>query len=147
MTSFNQIGEVVKLARMNYGAPDSMKERTPVKTTDMINKTIVIDEIVVMNKLKRDENGQPVKSKKDPTKDIYQPVVYIAFDGDKYFATKSGFLIDQLKEITSEQLVYFYEKQNITIPDVNGVKVKITQEKVKYRDGKLYDQIKFVDAE
>lgn len=144
-TSMSQLAHDVMTARKNFGAPESMKLREPVKTTDMYGKTIIIDEIVVMNKVKKDDQGNVIMTK-DGQKEIYQPFVYVAFDGDKYFSTKSSILIEQLEALSGIDLVY-YEKKEVIVPEVKGLKALISTEKVKYRDGKLYDQCIFKDAE
>ena len=145
MTSFNQLAKDVLTMRKNYGAPESMKLREPIKTQDMINKSITIDEIIIMNKVKKDDDGNIIMTK-DGQKEIYQPFVYVAFDGDKYFSTKSQLLIDQLVALSGQELV-FYEKKDVSVNKVKGLKAKIITEKVKYRDGKYYDQVLFDDAE
>lgn len=145
MTSFNQLAKDVLTARKNFGAPESMKLREPVKTNDMTNKVITIDEIIVSNKVKKDDDGNVIMTK-DGQREIYQPFVYVAFDGDKYFSTKSQLLIDQLVALSKQELV-FYEKKEVPVKSVSGLKVTISTEKVRYRDGKMYDQVIFKDAE
>lgn len=145
MTSFNQLAKDVLTARKNFGAPESMKLREPVKTNDMTNKVITIDEIIVSNKVKKDDDGNIIMTK-DGQREIYQPFVYVAFDGDKYFSTKSQLLIDQLVALSKQELV-FYEKKEVPVKGVSGLKVTISTEKVRYRDGKMYDQVIFKDAE
>jgi hypothetical protein len=145
MTSFSLAARDVMTMRKNFGAPESMKLLEPVKTQDMTGKTITIDEIIVSNKVKKDENGNVIMTK-DGQKEIYQPFVYVAFDNGFYFSTKSQLLIDQLKTITGQELV-FYEKKEVPVNIKKGTKAKISTEKVKYRDGKMYDQVVFTDAE
>ena len=145
MTSFNQLARDVLTKRKNYGAPESMQLREPVKTQDMTNKIITIDEIVVSNKVKKDDDGNIIMTK-DGQKEIYQPFVYVAFDGDKYFSTKSQLLIDQLTALSGQELV-FYEKKEVSVNKVKGLKATVSTEKVKYRDGKYYDQVILKDAE
>ena len=144
-TSMSEIAHNVMMARKNFGAPESMRMREAVKTTDMKDKVITIDEIVVMNKVKRDDDGNPIMTK-DGQKEIYQPYVYVAFDGDKFFSTKSSILVEQLEALSGEQLVY-YEKKEVPVKKAKGLTVKVGSEDVKYRDGKMYGQIIFKDAE
>lgn len=145
MTSFNQLATDVLNMRKNFGAPESMKLLIRVPIDEVVNKTITIDEIVVSNKVKKDDNGNIVMTK-DGQKEIYQPFVYVAFDDGKYFSTKSQLLIDQLETLTGQELTV-YEKKEIPVNKVKGLKVKVSTEKVKYRDGKMYDQYLFLDAE
>lgn len=145
MTSFNQLATDVLNMRKNFGAPESMKLLIRVPIDEVVNKTITIDEIVVSNKVKKDDNGNTVMTK-DGQKEIYQPFVYVAFDDGKYFSTKSQLLIDQLETLTGQELVV-YEKKEVPVNKVKGLKVKVSTEKVKYRDGKMYDQYLFLDAD
>lgn len=145
MTSFNQLATDVLNMRKNFGAPESMKLLIRIPIDEVVNKTITIDEIVVSNKVKKDDNGNTVMTK-DGQKEIYQPFVYVAFDDGKYFSTKSQLLIDQLVTLTGQELVV-YEKKEVPVNKVKGLKVKVSTEKVKYRDGKMYDQYLFLDAD
>lgn len=145
MTSFNQLATDVMNMRKNFGAPESMKLLIRVPIDEVVNKTITIDEIIVSNKVKKDDDGNVIKTK-DGQKEIYQPFVYVAFDDGKYFSTKSQLLIDQLVTLTGQELVV-YEKKEIPVNKVKGLKVKVSTEKVKYRDGKMYDQYLFLDAD
>lgn len=141
---FDELAKNVMTKRKNFGAPENMMLKDMVETKDMFGKTITIDNIIVRNKLKVDKDTKEViKSKKG--EDIYQTVVYIAFDGDKFFATKSALIIEEIKMITNTEIV-FREKKDIEITDFNGKKVKIGAGKVKYADKKEYDQPIFVDA-
>ena len=147
--SFNQLGKEVKLMRANYGAPESFMLKERVKTSDMSGKKITLDNIVVSNQVKMDKNREgkyvPVKTA-DGSKDIYQALAYVGFDGDKYFVTKSQLLIRQLERLTGETLV-FYEPKETEIQQVKGTTIIVSSEKVKYADGKDYEQIIFDDAE
>lgn len=145
MTSFNQLATDVMNMRKNFGAPESMKLLIRVPIDEVVNKTITIDEIIVSNKVKKNDDGTVVMTK-DGQKEIYQPFVYVAFDDGKYFSTKSQLLIDQLVTLTGQELVV-YEKKEVPVNKVKGLKVKVSTEKVKYRDGKMYDQYLFLDAD
>lgn len=144
-TDMSQILGQVLNARNNYGAPDSFKNKTRVKSEDMSGQTITIDEVVILTKVKRDDNGEIVKSK-DGTKDIYQPYAYIAYDGDKYFSTKSALMIEQFVAISGIEIPR-YEKAELNVKGVKGVTAKVSEEKVKYADGKMYSQPVLISAE
>ena len=145
MTSFNQLATDVMNMRKNFGAPESMKLLKRIPVEELVGKTITIDEIIVSNKVKKDDNGNVIMTK-DGQKEIYQPFVYVAFDDGSYFSTKSQLLVDQLETLTGQELAVF-EKKEIPVNKVKGTKVKVSTEKVKYRDGKMYDQYLFLDAE
>lgn len=140
-----EVAKNVMRARMNYGAPESMKLRESTKVSDVTGKTITIDEIVVSNKVKKDKDGNVVKTK-DGEKEIYQPYIYVAYDGDFYFSTASQILLEQLEALSGQEL-RAYEKLEVKVKKVDGLKVLVSSEKVKYRDGKFYDQAIFNDAE
>ena len=131
--------------RKNFGAPESMKLLKRIPVEELVGKTITIDEIIVSNKVKKDDNGNVIMTK-DGQKEIYQPFVYVAFDDGSYFSTKSQLLVDQLETLTGQELAVF-EKKEIPVNKVKGTKVKVSTEKVKYRDGKMYDQYLFLDAD
>lgn len=145
MTSMSATLSTVLTMRKNYGAPESMKLREPVKVTDLTGQTITIDEVIVSNKVKKDKDGNVVMTK-DGQKEIYQPYVYVAFDNDKYFSTASQLMLEQFETIAKTQLRAF-EKSEIPVKGVKGLVAKVSSEKVKYRDGKMYDQPVLVDAE
>ena len=140
--SFSAIAKDVMTARKNYGAPDSMKLKDSVESKNMVGKTITIDEIIVINRVKVDKDTKEIiKNKKG--EDIYQAIAYVAFDGDKFFATKSAILIEQLADYCGYELV-FNEKKDVSVDGVKGQTVTVSQDKVKYRDGKMYDNIIFL---
>ena len=143
-TNFDNLAHEVVTARKNWGAPESMKLKESVSTKDIAGKTVVIDEVVVVNKKKYDKETKTIVKTKDG-KDIYQPIVYVAFDGDKFFATKSAILVEQLERFAKQKLTA-YEEKDFLVADLKGITVKISSEKVKYRDGKEYDQIILADA-
>lgn len=144
---FDEIAKNVMTKRKNFGAPESMmlKEMTEVK--NMVGKTITIDSIIVRNKLKKDKDtGEVLKSKTG--NDIYQSVVYVAYDKEYFFATKSPLIIEQLKEIVGKD-IQVKEVKDIIIDNLNGEKAKIGTDKVplgKGKDKKDYDYPIFVDA-
>lgn len=140
---FSAIAKDVMTARKNFGAPDSMKLKDAIDSKEMVGKTITIDEIVVINRVKVDNDTKEViKTKKGD--DVYQAIAYVAFDGDKFFATKSAILIEQLSSFCGYQLT-FNEKKDIAVDGVKGMTVTIAEDKVKYRDGKMYNNIIFND--
>lgn len=140
---FSAIAKDVMTARKNFGAPDSMKLKDSIESKDMVGKTITIDEIIVINRVKVDkETKEIIKTKKG--EDVYQAVAYVAFDGDKFFATKSAILIEQLASFCGYELV-FNEKKDIVVDGVKGMTVTVSEDKVKYRDGKMYPNIIFTD--
>lgn len=145
MTSMSETLNTVLTMRKNFGAPESFKIKEPVKVTDLTNQVITIDEVIVSNKVKKDKDGNVIKTK-DGQKEIYQPFVYVAFDGDKYFSTASQLMLEQFEAIAGKQL-RAYEKSEVPVKGVKGLTVKVSTEKVKYRDGKMYDQAVLVDAE
>ena len=144
-TNFSDLAHDVITARKNWGAPESMKLKESVSTKDISGKTIVIDEVIVMNKKKYDKEKKDYVKTKDG-KDIYQPVTYVAFDGDKFFATKSALLVEQLERFTGKKLTA-YEDKDFIIDNIKGMSVKIGGENTKYRDGKEYEQVIFLDSE
>lgn len=133
--------------RQNFGCPDSMREYQNVPATDYKRKTITIKECVVVNKPKKDRDTKDyIRNKNGDI--IYQPITYISFneDGeDKFFATSSKVLVEQLAKIEDKQLVY-YEDKTIVCDTVAGQKCKIGSMKVKYRDGQEYDNLILEDA-
>jgi hypothetical protein len=131
--------------RKNFGAPESMKLKEPVKVADLMNQNITIDEVIVSNKVKKDENGNPIMTK-DGQKEIYQPYVYVAFDEKFYFSTASQLMLEQFEALSKTELRK-YEKSEVPVKGVQGMKAKVSSEKVKYRDGKMYDQAVLVDPE
>lgn len=148
-TSFNNLAHEVVTARKNWGAPKSMQLKESISTRELAGKKIVIDEIVVMNKKKIDKETKTVVKTKDG-KEMFQPVVYVAFDKDNFFATKSAILVEQLERLTNKKLAVYEEKDFVVTDietDLKGKEVKIGAEKVKYRDGKEYDQLILLDAE
>ena len=148
-TKLNQLAKEVMLIRKNYGAPEQFALKERVKTRDMNNKIITVDCIVVSNQVqkKKNDNGEyETVMTKDGSKPIYQPVVYIGFDKDKYFVTKSQLLVRQLERLTDKTLVY-YDAKDIVIDELNNSKIKVSSDKVRYGDGEEYEQIIFNDAE
>lgn len=146
MIDFNQSAKNVMLARKNYGSPKTMLHRINVSSQELVGKTITIEDIVISIKPKRDnETKEPILNKDG--KQIYQPYAYVAYDGDKYFVSKSGILIEQIESISDTQLRGIYEQKEISIDTLNGETVSIGTEKVPYRGtGKDYDQIIFKSA-
>jgi len=144
-TSFDKLAHEVVTARKNWGAPDSMKLKESISTKTLDGKTITIDSVVVMNKKKYDSKTKQIVTTKDG-KTIYQPLVYVAFDKDKFFVTKSAILVEQLERFTGKKLVA-YEEKDFVISEMEGLTVKIGKEKVKYKDGDYYDQLIFTDSE
>ncbi len=141
---FDEVAKNVMTKRKNYGAPESMMLREMVASRDYVGKTITIDSIIVRNKKKVDKDTKEVLKTKSGA-DIYQTVVYIAFDGNKFMPTKSALIIEQLKEITGTEIC-FREVKDVVIDNLNGQKTKIGTDKVRYADKKDYDNIIFRDA-
>jgi len=140
---FSAIAKDVMTARKNFGAPDSMKLKDAIDSKEMVGKIITIDEIIVINRVKIDKDTKEIiKTKKG--EDVYQAIAYVAFDGDKFFATKSAILIEQLASFCGYQLTC-NEKKDIAVDGVKGMTVTIAEDKVKYRDGKMYNNIIFND--
>lgn len=144
-TSFDKLAHDVVTARKNWGAPESMKLKESVSTKTLPGVKITIDEVIVMNKKKYDKETKKVVLTKDG-KEMYQPVVYVAFDGDKFFVSKSAILVEQLEKFSGKKLTA-YELKDFKVDEIKGMTVKISAEKTKYRDGKEYDQLIFADAE
>lgn len=144
-TSFNQLAHDVVTARKNWGAPESMKLKESVSTKTLPGVTITIDEVIVMNKKKYDKTTKKVVLTKDG-KEMYQPVVYVAFDGTKFFVSKSALLVEQLEKFSGKKLTA-YELKDFKVDEIKGITVKISAEKTKYRNGEEYDQLIFADAE
>lgn len=140
---FNNLARKVVTGNKNWGAPESMKYKECVPTNDMSGRTITIDECIVVNKKKYDPSSKTTL-KNSRGEDIYQPVVYVAFDGEFFFATKSSLLIGQLRMLTGKELVE-YRDSSYEIPEVAGSRVSIGADKVKYRNGSYYDQLIFTD--
>lgn len=145
-TDMSQILGQVLNARNNYGAPDSFKNKVRVKSEDIDGKVITIDEVIILTKAKKDKDtGEFIKSK-DGTKIIHQPYAYIAFDGDKYFSTKSALMIEQFQAISNIEIPR-YERAEIPVKGVKGITAKVGSEKAQYADKKMYPQPVLVDAE
>ncbi len=148
-TNFSNLAHEVVTARKNWGAPKSMQLKTSISTREIAGKNITIDEVVVVNKKKVDKESKTPIMTKDG-KQIYQPVVYVAFDKDYFFASKSAILVEQFERYTGNKLAVYEEKDfNVTTmkPDLVGAVLKVGTEKVKYRDGKEYDQLILLDTE
>ena len=79
-TSMSQNLKEVMLKRKNWHAPVSMQLRERVSKDDLKDITFTIDQIIVCNRVAKDEDGKVIMTK-DGQKEIYQPQVYIAFDG------------------------------------------------------------------
>lgn len=144
-TSFNKLAHEVATARKNWGAPEDMKLRDSVSTKTLAGNVITIDSVVVMNKKKYDKKTKDIVKTKDG-KIMYQPVVYVAYGGDKFFVSKSAILVEQLERFSGKKLTA-YEEKDFVVDAIAGLTVKIGAEKVKYKDGNEYDQLIFVDAE
>lgn len=144
-TSMSQNLKEVMLKRKNWHAPVSMQLRERVSKDDLKDVIFTIDQIIVCNRVAKDEDGKIIMTK-DGQKEIYQPQVYIAFDGDKYLSTKSKIMVEQLENISDQQLV-FYEPKDVEVTGVKGLKVKLGNEKVPYGNGKSYDQPVLLDAD
>lgn len=145
-TDMSQILGQVLNVRNNYGAPDSFKNKVRVKSKDMEDRVITIDEVIIMTKAKKDKNtGEYIKSK-DGTHIIHQPYAYVAFDGDKYFSTKSSLMIEQFQAISNIEIPR-YEKAEIPVKGVKGITAKVGSEEVKYADNNTYSQPVLISAE
>ena len=131
-------------ARKNYGVPTELKTRESVNATDLKGTPIKIDACFIVNKPKWDKvnNCELVSSKGNV---VFQTVVFIGFGATRFFATTSTLLIEQLEDITGKQLRVF-ETTTIEVPEVVGQDVKVSSAKVKYHDGKEYDNVIFEDA-
>lgn len=137
MSGFSEIAKNVMTARKNYGAPEAFKLKESVESKNMTGKTITIDGCIVVSKIKYNpETKEPIMSKTGEP--IYQSVAYIAFDGDKFFATKSTPLIEQLESFSGIKLIV-KEKAEIEVPKIAGLKATVSTVKVRYADGKDYD--------
>lgn len=143
---FSETANNVIKARLNFSAPESMKLKDSVKPTEMQGKTIKIDEIIVSIKPKKDkQTKEVVLTKKGEV--VYQPTVFVAFDGNKYFATNSRVLVEQLETISNQKINGIYETKEINVGNVNNLTCKISSTQVKYRDGNYYQQMIFVDSD
>lgn len=141
---FNATADKVMRMRANFGAPETMKDLQRVSVTDLKDKVITIDQVVVVSSLTKDKDTKEVIKTKNG-EDVYTNYVYIAYNGDFYFSTKSQILLEQLEEI-SGKILKMKEKGEIAINDLDGVKAKISAKKVRYSDGKEYDNVILANA-
>lgn len=141
---FNGTADKVMRMRANFGAPESMKELERVSVTDLKDKVITIDEVVISASITKNKDTKEVVKTKNGD-DVYTNYVYVAFDGEYYFSTKSQILLEQIESICGKELK-MKEKGEIVISDLNGQKAKISTKKVRYSDGKDYDNVIFANA-
>lgn len=144
---FDEIAKDVMTKRKNFGAPEIMCLKELNEMKNLIGQTITIDSIVARNKIKYNtKTNEPLMTKKGEP--IYQCVIYIAYNGDKFTATKSPLIIEELKMLCDDTFI-FNEKKDVEITVLNGTKVKIGTDIVtlgKGKDAKDYDYPIFVDA-
>lgn len=141
---FNATADKVMRMRANFGAPDSMKELERVSVTDLKDKVITIDQVVIVSTLTKDKDTKEVIKTKNG-EDVYTNYVYIAYDGRFYFSTKSQILLEQIERISGKELK-MREKGEIAVNDLDGQKAKISSKKVRYSDGKEYDNVILANA-
>lgn len=144
---FSEAKNNVIKTRQNYGAPDEMKEYQNVSAIDCKGMKITITGCVVVNKPKKDKDTKDVIVSKNGNV-IYQQITYISFNDngeDKFFATSSKVLVEQLSKIEGKDLAV-YEEKSFTCDKVIGQRCKIGSMKVRYRDGKDYDNLILEDA-
>lgn len=141
---FNATADKVMRMRANFGAPDSMKELERVSVTDLKDKVITIDQVVIVSTLTKDKDTKEVIKTKNG-EDVYTNYVYIAYDGRFYFSTKSQILLEQIERISGKELK-MREKGEIAVNDLDGQKAKISSKKVRYSDGKEYENIILANA-
>ena len=141
--TFSDIAKNVIRARENFSAPEAFKLRERADTSTMAGKKITIDEIYVVSKVKYDSETKEPILKKDGTP-VFQQYVYVGFDKDKFFQTKSMILLEQLEMLYGQTLKVNEVKEiKVNIPE--NTPVVVGTEKVRYADKKLYDQIIFKD--
>lgn len=141
---FNATADKVMRMRANFGAPDSMKELERVSVTDLKDKVITIDQVVIVSTLTKDKDTKEVIKTKNG-EDVYTNYVYIAYDGKFYFSTKSQILLEQIERISGKDLK-MKEKGEIAVYDLDGQEAKISSKKVRYSDGKEYDNVILANA-
>ena len=76
---------------------------------------------------------------------MYTNYVYVAFDKEYYFSTKSQILLEQIEDIVGKKLK-MDSKGEVKVKDLAGETVKISSKKVRYSDGKDYDNVIFANA-
>lgn len=136
----NALKETMKI-KENAGAPASMRSLEYVEIGKLKGKTIEITECIVEQKDRYNKDGS-LMLRKDGSK-LYKTVVFVAF-GDKYTVTSSGLLVGQMGQIAGIDFLST-DKGTYNIP-ISGVKATIEMEKVRYADGKDYDNAVMRDA-
>ena len=139
----------------NKTAPDYFKsmDKVDIKT---IRDVITIDNAIVRvkPKIKKDENGQPLKDENGKFivmldfnhNAVMSIVAFVSYDnGTKYFVTTSRPIINQFKVI--DKNIDFKMVGDYTVDGIKDSKVKITTTPVKLSDGKEYEYPVFIDVE
>ena len=141
---FNATADKVMKMRANLGAPDSMKTLERVSVNDLKDKVITIDEVCIVSTITKKKDTKEVVKTKDG-KDVYTNYVYVAFDKEYYFSTKSQILLEQIEDIVGKKLK-MDSKGEVKVKDLAGETVRISAKKVRYSDGKDYDNVIFANA-
>lgn len=141
---FNSTADKVIRMRANFGSPESMKTLERVSVNDLKDKVITIDSVYIVSSVTKDKDTREVIKTKNGD-DVYTNYVYVAYDGKFFFSTKSAILLEQIEDITGKKLKMF-EKGEVAVPEFKGIKAKISSRKVRYSDGKEYDNVIFANA-
>lgn len=142
--SFDKLANNVLNARKNWGAPAYFRTLESVAVTDL-NEPFVIDKAVIFFKRKYDKATDGYVTTKDG-RQVFQPVVFVAMEDGRFFATKSSLMYDQLAMLANIDVMPDQEKV-VEVPDVSGMKARIDWKPVKYHNGREYDQPVLADAE
>lgn len=141
---FNATADKIMKMRANFGAPESMKTLERVSVNDLKDKVITIDELCIVSTITKNKDTKEVVKTKDG-KDVYTNYVYVAFDKEYYFSTKSQILLEQIEDIVGKKLK-MDSKGEVKVKDLAGETVRISAKKVRYSDGKDYDNVIFANA-
>lgn len=154
MGIFTNAKETSQRIEDNKNAPDGFKEleKVDIKTAKDV---ITIDKIVIriIDVYKKDSKGDKVKDENGKYivatdvngANIHNAVVFVAFNGSKYFATTSRPMFNQIRVI--DDTITLKELGDYPVNGVTGSKVKIVTTPVTLRDGKTYDYPVFIDVE
>lgn len=151
-----------KLAKDNFYAPESMKNRQKFKDKVInLDGVITLDDAVIRIDYAKDpKNGYQVKTDEKTGEPIITALVYIAYNGNMYFQTNSRTLVNQIvtiwereneksfrvKDPESGKMV-FPEMGDYQVKSVAGYKCVIGAEPEKYGTKGTFDIPILKDAE
>ena len=138
---FGKALKEVQKEKENAGAPATMRKLEYVEIAKVNGRGIEISECIVRQKDRYNKDGS-IMIRKDGSK-IYKTVVFISFD-DNYTVTSSGLMVGQCGQLANIDFTSATTGEYV-IP-IAGTKAIIAMEKVRYADGKDYDNAVFRDA-